>query len=287
MDEQEVCTSCRDPVMTKRFCELLTGNVTDIFFRELTKKADNKTISDEEYFGTLVTKYGEAAVTNAVMTTAKEFSTIQAEAEKKEVAQKKVAHAAPPQQKKGGAVSTPAASPASKDKNEDKDKDKNKPGKPLTGFKQIGTSKIKDLCSACVSPALLGAGISISGWFPVGGEDHKYMLELCEKLEKEELAVEEFIAETFIKWGISSLHAWNRIFDDINIAFVVGKEIALEKRPDLKDIPPLEWGDVSADKEIQKLQDEERKKEAAEAEKKKTEEGKKPEKKEDVKKKKR
>lgn len=265
MNEEEVCTSCRDPVMTKRFCELLTGNQTDPYVRDLTRKADDKIISDEEYFGTLLSKYGEAAVTNAVITTANEFSTIKAE--KKVDAQKKVAHAAPPKKVGGGVSTTTASPPTSKAV---------KPGMQLKGFKQIGTSKIKDLCSACVGPSILGAMISIAGWFQVGSEDHRYMLELCEKLEMEELPVEEVIAETFIKWGISSLRAWNRIFDDINVVFVVAKELALEKSPELKKLPMEEWGDVSADEQIKKEQEEERKKEEAEADKKKAEEAKKP-----------
>lgn len=264
------------PVMTKRFCELLTSNITDPFFTELTKKADEKIISDEEYFGTLVSHYGEAAVTKAVITTAKEFSTIQAE--QKEDALKK-AHVAPPQPHKGGEVSTPASSPTTKADN--------KPGsKQLKGFKQIGTSKIKDLCSACVAPTLLGAGISMAGWFSVGGQDHTYMLELCKQLEEEKITVEEFIAETFVRWGLSSMRSWNRIFDDINVAFVVGKELALEKRPDLKDIPEEEWGTTESDAKIKKEQDEERKKEKEEADKKKAEEGKAQEKKVENKKKK-
>lgn len=239
MTEHEVCASCRDPEMSRKFCAILTqGNPNDSFCIEMTQRADRKAISDEEFFGILVNHYGEAAVSNAVMAIMKEYGT--AKPKTKEV--QPVAKPTPTVAQ----TPTPPPPPAEKGKSEEK---KNKGG----GFHLVGKSDIKDLCSGCVGPSLLGAGITMTSWFR--GKDKEYMVGLCDKLEKGEIAVEDFIKETFVKWGIDALRSWNRIFDDINIVFIVAKDKAIEERPDLKDIPLDEWGDAPPEPKTEKKEE--------------------------------
>lgn len=215
--------------MSKRFCELLTGNTTDPFFWELTNKADKGNITDEEYFGAFVKHYGDMKVSNVVMTLMKEYGV---HAEKKPsavVAKKPERHEAnSPQPQEGEGSSTPPLpNPSPKTVNK------------KTGS-LIGTTNIKDLCSVCTGAPLLGVLLVLrdSDWFK--GKDKDFIMDLTQKLEKGDMAAEDVFAQFFIKFGAGAIDGFNRIFDDINVVMAVAKEKAIKERPELAK---LDWGD--------------------------------------------
>jgi len=220
----EVCHTCRDPKMTREFCAAIeqaspldkrTGECNRI-----TMLADKEHISDEGWLGKLIIHYSEDAVTTGIKYITTKYGRTELAAQPQE------------QQK------TPPEESVKEIEGEKKEEKK-----PVKTFKLVGKSDIKDLCSGCVGPALLGAGITILHWLT--GKQKEAMHKLCNELEAGTTSVEDFVKDTFVMFGLDGLKMWNRIFDDINIAFVVAQQKAIEERPDLKEIPEEEWGDIA------------------------------------------
>jgi len=247
----EVCHSCRDPKMTQEFCAAIeqasppnkrTGDCN-----QMTMLADKEHISDEAWIGKLVIHYGEDAVTAGIKYITTKYG-------RAELIQEQPQQPQQPQQpnttqptktlgEREGAQEVQEKAKLSQEGTPQQSQEKKEEGKETKKtFKLVGTSDIKDLCSGCVGPALLGAGITIMHWLT--GEQKDEMYKLCNELEKGTVSVEDFVKDTFVMFGRDGLKMWNRIFDDINIAFLVAQEKAIEERPDLKEIPEEEWGDM-------------------------------------------
>ena len=224
------CTLCEDPQWAAILSEKITGNPSDAQFLALTDSAAKGLISEEEYFGTLIDRYGEHRVSHAILSTLRERKATLVPAPP-------LPPATPPTPTIAGsaatsptpatttAPSTPAPAPApattaAKD-------EKTLPGK----------TNISGACAVCVAPMLLGIGIAMVEWLV--GADKQYMIALCRKLEANEITIEDYLKEILVHFdgGIDGL---NRISRDFNLALDAAKKMALVEKPELAERPEMQ-----------------------------------------------
>ncbi len=244
MPENEICAICQDQRFISLLSEALTGARDDSFVRDLTQKANAHKISNEQYFGELITKFGESKVAQAVLLIMQEkkqqpphASPISSASSPSPTAS--VYHREP--------ASAPASAPASIPHPAEKiltptpasskvqqpqqtiaaqDKEKLKSDK--------STSETGGVCGACVGRPLLGMLLTLEEWFV--GKDRDKIEGLVQSLEHGTKGAEEVVAELYIAFGQGAVDGINRIIRDLNVVLEEGKEKALEQKPELASI---------------------------------------------------
>jgi len=223
MTKNEICMICQDERFVSQLSEALTGTPEDTFVHTLTEKANAHTISNEQYFGELITKFGETKVAQAVLLVMQEkkriptFSAAKLD-QNQPFPQKSLA---PPEQA-GAAFSQKAEQQVIAAQ----DKDKLKSDK--------GASEIKGVCGVCVGRPLLGMLLTLEEWFV--GKDREKIEELTQSLEHGTKSAEDVVVELYVAFGQGAVDGINRIIRDINAVLEEAKEKALKQKPELADI---------------------------------------------------
>lgn len=224
MNGNEICSVCQDGNFVLMFSAALTGSPNDNFVHGLTQKAVRGEITNEQYFGELILKYGDSKVAQAVLTVMRE---------KKGLPQTQVPDIEKPRAQvlpDGTGSSVPlekAAQPP----------DKIPTGHELELMKgDKTTSGEESVCGVCVGRPLLGMLLTFEEWFT--GEDRKKIDEIAQQLERGTKTAEDVIAELYVSFGIAAVNGVNRILRDFNTILEKGKEKALKQRPDLEG---LDW----------------------------------------------
>jgi len=236
MTKNEICMICQDERFVSQLSEALTGTPEDTFVHTLTEKANAHTISNEQYFGELITKFGETKVAQAVLLVMQEKKRIPTfSAEKLDQNARATLSAAkldqnqpfpqkslaPPEQA-GAAFSQKAEQQVIAAQ----DKDKLKSDK--------GASEIKGVCGVCVGRPLLGMLLTLEEWFV--GKDREKIEELTQSLEHGTKSAEDVVVELYVAFGQGAVDGINRIIRDINAVLEEAKEKALKQKPELADI---------------------------------------------------
>jgi len=226
---------CQDERFVSQLSEALTGTPEDTFVHTLTEKANAHTISNEQYFGELITKFGETKVAQAVLLVMQEkkrtptFSapflpafSQKAAAEKLDQNQPFPQKSLAPPEQAGAAFSQKAEQQVIAAQ----DKDKLKSDK--------GASEIKGVCGVCVGRPLLGMLLTLEEWFV--GKDREKIEELTQSLEHGTKSAEDVVVELYVAFGQGAVDGINRIIRDINAVLEEAKEKALKQKPELADI---------------------------------------------------
>ena len=223
MTKNEICMICQDERFVSQLSEALTGTPEDTFVHTLTEKANAHTISNEQYFGELITKFGETKVAQAVLLVMQEKKRIPTfSAEKPDQNQPFPQKSLAPPEQAGAAFSQKAEQQVIAAQ----DKDKLKSDK--------GASEIKGVCGVCVGRPLLGMLLTLEEWFV--GKDREKIEELTQSLEHGTKSAEDVVVELYVAFGQGAVDGINRIIRDINAVLEEAKEKALKQKPELADI---------------------------------------------------
>ena len=223
MTKNEICMICQDERFVSQLSEALTGTPEDTFVHTLTEKANAHTISNEQYFGELITKFGETKVAQAVLLVMQEKKRIPTfSAEKLDQNQPLPQKSLAPPEQAGAAFSQKAEQQVIAAQ----DKDKLKSDK--------GASEIKGVCGVCVGRPLLGMLLTLEEWFV--GKDREKIEELTQSLEHGTKSAEDVVVELYVAFGQGAVDGINRIIRDINAVLEEAKEKALKQKPELADI---------------------------------------------------
>lgn len=223
MTKNEICMICQDERFVSQLSEALTGTPEDTFVHTLTEKANAHTISNEQYFGELITKFGETKVAQAVLLVMQEKKRIPTfSAEKLDQNQPFPQKSLAPPEQAGAAFSQKAEQQVIAAQ----DKDKLKSDK--------GASEIKGVCGVCVGRPLLGMLLTLEEWFV--GKDREKIEELTQSLEHGTKSAEDVVVELYVAFGQGAVDGINRIIRDINAVLEEAKEKALKQKPELADI---------------------------------------------------
>lgn len=216
MNGDEICSVCQDENFVLMFSAALTGAPNDSFVHGLTQKAVRREITNEQYFGELILRFGDSKVAQAVLAVMKE----------KKGLQQTPAPAAEPQPslKPDGEIPPERAMQPQG----------STPAESMKSDKTISAEK--DVCGVCVGRPLLGMLITFEEWFT--GDDRKKIDEIAQQLERGTKTAEDVIAELYVTFGIAAINGVNRVLRDFNTVLEKGKEKALAQRPDLEG---LDW----------------------------------------------
>jgi len=113
-------------------------------------------------------------------------------------------------------------------KKEGEERKENEERKQLSFFE--AKSSISDLCRICVTPGAIGDAAVLELWY--SGDEQKLIRELAQKLERQEITVEDFYSELFCKIP-RVVEGLNRIYNDRNRVMEVAMELAIQKKPEL------------------------------------------------------
>ena len=222
MTENEICVICQDQRFVSKLSEALTGTAADELVHGLVQKANTHEISNEQFFGELITRFGETKVAQAVL------AVIQ-EKEGRKTTPTSETPAPASEQRQTDLPLAPPEKQAQAKPIDAEDKEKMKSDK--------AASDVKGVCGVCVGRPLLGMLLTLEEWFV--GKDRDRISELIQGLEYGTKSSEDIVSELYCALGQGAVDGINRIIRDINVVLEEGKDKAIKQKPELAD---MKWG---------------------------------------------